>query len=59
MNFDHFFDTIATLVPYHSPSAMETEIDHLLLVRNGTALRHISTRSMSRLNVILNLLNIG
>ena len=33
MDFDHLFDTIATLVLHHSPSGMETEIDRLLLER--------------------------
>ncbi|GCL46449.1 M42 family metallopeptidase [Microcystis aeruginosa] len=33
MDFDHLFDSIATLVLHHSPSGMETEIDHLLLER--------------------------
>lgn len=43
MDFDHFFDTIAALVLHHSPSAMETEIDYLLLGRNRATFRHIST----------------
>ncbi|MGV2390840.1 MAG UNVERIFIED_CONTAM: hypothetical protein LVR29_29515 [Microcystis novacekii LVE1205-3] len=33
MDFDHLFDTIATLVLHHSPSGMETEIDRFLLER--------------------------
>jgi putative aminopeptidase FrvX len=33
MNFDHLFQTIATLVLHHSPSGMETEIDRFLLTR--------------------------